>query len=257
MGNQTNVAIANKKVLGKAWYELTADQQLATVNALIQSKDEVALEEALAAIGVFDSEAISRLSSVSLVDGYGRVSIKAIEKMLPHLEGSVITYDKAAALAGYHHSNQYDGEWHPELPYYGKILQQYTGKPIEGSSNEDEATYGRIANPTVHIALNQLRKVVNAIIKKYGHPDQIHIEVVRDLKMNQKAKRELQKTQKANQERNDRHRQRLAELGHRDTYDNRLRLTVGGTSRRSDGPVLPLQRKTHWHRIAVHRRHSD
>ncbi|WP_279254053.1 type II CRISPR RNA-guided endonuclease Cas9 [Candidatus Seongchinamella marina] len=133
---------------------------------------------------------------------------------------------KACGLAGYAHSNRYTGEWHRELPYYGEILHQYTGTPIANSSNADEAKYGRIANPTVHVALNQLRKVINAIVKKYGHPDEIHIEVVRDLKLSQKAKRELQKTQKKNQERNERHGERLAELGQKNTYDNRLRLTL-------------------------------
>ena len=34
----------------------------------------------------------------------------------------------------------------------------------------DEERYGKISNPTVHIALNQTRTVVNAIIKEYGKP---------------------------------------------------------------------------------------
>ena len=33
---------------------------------------------------------------------------------------------------------------------------------------------GKIANPTVHIGLNQLRQIVNALIKRYGHPSVGH-----------------------------------------------------------------------------------
>jgi CRISPR-associated endonuclease Csn1 len=52
---------------------------------------------------------------------------------------------------------------------------------------------GRITNPTVHIALNQLRRVVNAIITKHGKPDRIAIEVGRDLKLNEQARNEVNK----------------------------------------------------------------
>ena len=45
-----------------------------------------------------------------------------------------------------------------------------SGYPITGISGEfyknDEERYGKISNPTVHIALNQTRTVVNAIIKE-------------------------------------------------------------------------------------------
>src|SRR5690606_9468601 len=50
---------------------------------------------------------------------------------------------------------------------------------------------GRIANPTVHIALNQLRRVVNVLIGKYGKPDRIAIEVGRDLKLNEEQRNEV------------------------------------------------------------------
>jgi len=226
VGNQTNNAIANKKILGKKWYTLDEATQAKIVELLLRIESDEELLEHLRNFICLSAEDCERLLSASLVDGYGKLSIKAISAIIPHLQSEVITFDKAAAIAGYHHSNQYTGEWHKELPYYGAILQQYTGSPIASSGNEDESRFGRIANPTVHVALNQLRKIVNAIIKKYGHPDEIHIEVIRDLKLSQKAKRDLKTQQKNNQVRNDGHRARLTELGQKDTYDNRLRLTL-------------------------------
>lgn len=225
VGNQTNCALANKKILGQRWFDLSGKTREIIVELLIHSKTDAVLHDGLTELIELTEEECTRLLAVHLVEGYSRLSEKAINKILIHLKSGVHTYDKAAALAGYNHSDQYTGEWFATLPYYGQILHQYTGVP-QPSSNEDEATYGRIANPTVHIALNQIRKVVNGIIEHYGHPDEIHVEVVRDLKMGQKAKKELEKTQRENEKLNTRHRERLAEIGQRDTYDNRLRLRL-------------------------------
>ena len=40
-----------------------------------------------------------------------------------------------------------------------------------------------IDNPTVHIGLNQVRIVVNALIRRYGLPSQVVMEVARELKI--------------------------------------------------------------------------
>ncbi len=53
----------------------------------------------------------------------------------------------------------------------------------ENSTTSMSCGMGKIANPTVHVALNQIRVVVNAIVKKYGHPHDIVVEVARDLKI--------------------------------------------------------------------------
>ena len=62
----------------------------------------------------------------------------------------------------------------------------------------EEVRYGRIANPTVHIALNQLRRLINAIVARHGHPAEIIVELARDLKLNKKRRDEIEKTIKNN-----------------------------------------------------------
>ena len=64
--------------------------------------------------------------------------------------------------------------------------------------------YGRIANPTVHIGLGQLRRVVNRLIEVYGKPEDIVVEIARDLKMNREQKIEYQRRQREGGERNNR-----------------------------------------------------
>ena len=58
-----------------------------------------------------------------------------------------------------------------------------------------EKKYGKISNPTVHVALNQTRVVVNALIKEYGKPTQIAIELSRDLKNSVEKKAEIARKQ--------------------------------------------------------------
>ena len=66
-----------------------------------------------------------------------------------------------------------------------------------------EQKYGKISNPTVHVALNQTRVVVNALIKQYGKPSQIVIELSRDLKASREAKDAMMRKQNENKKRNE------------------------------------------------------
>ena len=74
------------------------------------------------------------------------------------------------------------------LPYYGEILDRQvvgdTGDPNDGI----EKRLGRFPNPTVHIALNQLRRVINALIAVHGKPAEIVVELALELKQNKKQK---------------------------------------------------------------------
>ena len=113
-----------------------------------------------------------------------------------------------------------------ELPYYGEALQRHVGFGSGKLSDTPEKRFGRIANPTVHIGLNQVRLVVNALTKRYGHPSQVIVELARDLKQSKDHSRKDQEPfrlksscscqrcvtarQAENQRRNDRHRVQIA-----------------------------------------------
>ena len=55
--------------------------------------------------------------------------------------------------------------------------------------------FGRIGNPTVHIGLNKIRRVVNEVIDTYGKPDELVIELARDLKQTVEVRLDTQKRQ--------------------------------------------------------------
>jgi CRISPR-associated endonuclease Csn1 len=75
-----------------------------------------------------------------------------------------------------------------------------------------EKRFGRIANPTVHIGLNQVRTVVNALIKRYGHPREVIVEVARELKQGKARREEENRRQAENQKRNTRLRAEIAAI---------------------------------------------
>ena len=125
--------------------------------------------------------------------GYGRFCLFVVQGLSEYLRlNHGATYDEAAQSLGYHHSDFRPAELLSELPYYGQVLQSSTVEQPK-SSVPDEKTYGKIANPTVHAALNQLRKVVNAIIKLHGSIDEVVIEVARALPLGKKGLDELNK----------------------------------------------------------------
>ena len=116
------------------------------------------------------------------------------------------------------------------LPYYGEAFRG--GRHIiPGSFNpddrhDDRKYFGGVTNPTVHIALNQIRQVVNELIGRYGHPWSIAIELGRDLPVGADGRKKIEKEQKDNQETNARLDKRLADCGQRPGRENRLRLRL-------------------------------
>ena len=214
-GNITSMILSKKDLFGDDWWGFDDAKQDAIVWQLVKEENEAKLIAWLQAETGLDEARAEKLANVALPEGYGSLSAKALARILPELRRDVTTYDKAVMTAGFdHHSNisaAATGEILPELPYYGEALQRYVGFGSGKLDDTPEKRFGRIANPTVHIGLNQVRLVVNALIKRYGHPSQVIIEVARDMKRSKDQRDEDSKRQAENQRRNQRHRALIAE----------------------------------------------
>lgn len=235
-GNTTSAILSKEEHFGKAWFAFDEAKQDAIVQQLVTEENEAALVQWLQVETSVDERRAETLSNVGLPEGYGSLSSKALARILPELRRDVVTYDKAVVAAGFeHHSrlNEYGevpgrtfdtgverinpttGEiqklhaFHA-LPYYGEFLQRHVGFGTGKLEDPDEKRYGKIANPTVHIGLNQVRLVVNALIKRYGHPSEIIVELARDLKQSKEQREEENKRQAENQRRNARLRADIA-----------------------------------------------
>ena len=217
-GNSTSALLSKKELFGSRWTSFDEARQDAIVMQLVSEENEARLIAWLQAETDLDEVAAERIANAPLAEGYGSLSAKALEKILPALRAEVITYDKAVLASGFDHhshiSHAATGEILPELPYYGQYLQRHVGFGTGKPEDPAEKRYGKIANPTVHIGLNQVRTVVNALIKRYGHPSEVIVELARDLKQSQEQRKDEQKRQAENQHRNERMRTAIADLLH-------------------------------------------
>ncbi len=213
-GNVTSAILSDADYFGKAWFGFAEAKQDAIVVQLVTEGNEAKLVRWLQEETGIDEPRAEAIANAGLPDGYGSLCAKALARILPELRNSVITYDKAVLAAGFeHHSNispAATGEILPELPYYGIPLRRHVGFGTGVPEDREEKRYGKIANPTVHIGLNQVRLVVNALIKRYGHPSEVIVELARDLKQSKEQRDEDSKRQADNQRRNTRLRADIA-----------------------------------------------
>lgn len=213
-GNVTSAILSDSNRFGKAWFDFSEDQQDAIVLQLVKEENEAKLVRWLHEETGIDELTAETIANTGLPEGYGSLCEQALARILPELRRDVITYDKAVLAAGFdHHSNispAATGEILAEFPYYGIPLQRHVGFGTDAPEDREEKRYGKIANPTVHIGLNQVRLVVNALIKRYGHPSEVIIELARDLKQSKEQRDEDSKRQADNQRRNARMRTDIA-----------------------------------------------
>ena len=206
-GNATTAILAKDSNFGEAWFEFDQVLQDTIVDKLLNEASESALIAWLHANTGVDEGTAEHIANAGLPEGYGSLSREALAVVLPELIKDVVVYSEAVTRAGFDsHSvlshSALTGEVMDELPYYGDPLRRHVAFAKENPRN-DEERFGKIANPTVHIGLNELRKVVNALIRRYGHPSEVIVEVTRDLKMNRERKLEIQRDQKIRQDLND------------------------------------------------------
>jgi CRISPR-associated endonuclease Csn1 len=237
-GNATSVLLGKTGFFGKEWHTFDARRQDEIVMRLLNEENETKLVKWLQEEFNLDEARAEKIANANLPDGYGRLSRKALDRILPELKKGVVDYSEAVQRAGFaHHSDlgvdfDYDeadiekiservdqktGEiktlvTFKHLPYYGKALHRHVAFGNGIPEDSEEKRYGKIANPTVHIGLNQIRVVVNELIKRYGHPAEVVVEIARELKQNYKQKQETQKRQTENQKRNERIRKEIATI---------------------------------------------
>lgn len=177
LGNRT--ACDLRGALGDRWDALTAQQQDDLVTDLLTIDNIDGFLKRMKNHWLFDDATAEALAKIELEPGYARLSAKAMRAILPYLEQGMI-YSDACKAAGYDHSNQ-----------NRRIVADKLGPP------------SNVRNPVVQKALFETRKVVNAIVRKYGKPAIIRVEMARDMKLSKRQKEELQKDQNKLKKAND------------------------------------------------------
>jgi CRISPR-associated endonuclease Csn1 len=247
-GSKTSCHLAKDTHLGTRWRMMDWAAKDAFMQRLLDAgDDDVLTAELMADFGLTEAQA-KECANVPLTDGYGRLGHTANAAILEALihevdgDGCVIPYSEAVKRAGeklgqnWHHSHFEDGELKYQLPYYATVLERHVmpGTRDEADKDDPAKFYGRIMNPTVHIGLNQLRQTINEIMRtvkangwsKDGNPDQIILELARELKQSQDEKDRITRENRSNKDANDRRAILLAELGQENTGENRAKLKL-------------------------------
>ena len=227
-GNMTSCLMRSEDLLGAAWDSMSEDDQDALILMLNDDQmDDEEVEARLSSDLGLSKEQIEACLDVRLPDGHGALSKAAIDKILPILRDQGLSYYEAKKEAGLD-GDEYDpnAPLSDRLDYYGKALAGHVMGASGEPEDRDEARYGSISNPSVHISLNQIRQVVNEIIRLHGKPEEIVLEIGRDLPMGVDGKRELQRLQKRNQDKNEEARAALSKLGVIDIKNNRQKFQL-------------------------------
>jgi CRISPR-associated endonuclease Csn1 len=182
-----------KEPLYKLWHTIySINDRQECANALLKN---FGIEEPVA----------SKLASIDFSrQGFGNKSAKVIRKILPYLmEGD--GYPEAMSYAGYSHS----GTLSKEDNLTRKLENEL--KPIPKNS---------LRQPVVEKILNQMVNLVNAVIEKYGKPDEIRIELARELKQSREERNKTERSIRERERENETISKKLAEYGLRGTRNN-------------------------------------
>ncbi len=146
----------------------------AIATVLTTEKDDKKSKEQLSKI-VQNDKVIEALVGISFSQ-FGHLSNKALKNIIPHLENGD-DYDKACERAGYDFKAVFKGKKSLLLP------------PLSKQENLE------MTNPVVKRAFAQMRLVYNAIARKYGAIDAVHIEFTRDIKKSHDDRNKIKKEQ--------------------------------------------------------------
>jgi CRISPR-associated endonuclease Csn1 len=210
-GNDTARMMRQEKCFGTLWDTIDITEQDNIIELLIDAESD---EEVLSKLEKYQlsEEQKKKIAHHQFSGGTASVCKEFAQQINPFMHKEWILYHEAVAKLGFNHSEE-NVEKSDLLPYYGKILIGSTiGGGKSDSEKEPEKKYGKIGNPTVHFALNQVKTVVNFLIKQYGKPTQIVVEVSRELKASREARDDMIKKQAKNIKENERINQNIKEL---------------------------------------------
>lgn len=146
-------------------------------------KNDQRIHEELIRRGIAEKDATALVENLHGFSKFGHVSCYFCYRVLPFLKAGD-TYDKACAKAGY----------------------DFRKENIEDIND--------IPNPVVKRSISQTLKVVRAIIRTYGNPVEIHIELARELGRNYRDRKNMEESMKENQKENERIKNRLVQEFH-------------------------------------------
>ncbi len=169
-----------KQPLYQLWHLLYATEEDDKINEedkLVYGNSSVSLKKKLVEKFGFPVAYAKMMASISFQQEYGNLSSKAIRKIYPELEVGKI-YSEACSFVGYNHSNSETKEEKESRVLLDKV---------------ESVPKNSLRNPVVEKILNQMVNLINQIIDEYGKPDEVRIELARELKKSAKERERMTK----------------------------------------------------------------
>ena len=161
-------------------------------------KDLEECKQALIKLFGFSDDMAMQLARIDFnKQAYGNKSVKAIRKILPYLMCGY-DYFQSCSLAGYNHSNSLTKEENEKRLVDDKL---------------ELLPKNSLRQPVVEKIINQLVNVVNAIIDTHGKPNEIRVELARELKQSKEERDAADKANSNNKKLNEYISSKLSELG--------------------------------------------
>jgi CRISPR-associated endonuclease Csn1 len=205
------------KAVSKSWHDRPDEEKDAIVRMLVDNEreDDAIVAKLVKEFGFATDEAEAALG-VDFPPGYVNLSLMAIDKLLPHLERGLVyqaaTDPEMSALhaAGYLRRDELRRRLFDKLPDPCRV-------------RAGDLRIGDIPNPVVKRALVELRKVVNAIIREYGKPAAVHLEMARTMQMGKERRSEMNSAMRKREAEREAAAEVLRDLGIKVTRDSILR----------------------------------
>jgi CRISPR-associated endonuclease Csn1 len=169
----------------KSWHDRPEEEKDAIVRLLLNNeREDDAIQTRLVTEYGFSADEAEAALGVQFPSGYVNLSLKAIDNLLPHLERGLVYQSasdpekSALHAAGYLRRDELRRRLFDKLPDPCRV-------------RAGELRIGDIPNPVVKRALVELRKVVNSIIREYGKPDAVHLEMTRTMQVGKEKRSEM------------------------------------------------------------------
>lgn len=177
-GNKTAATL--RGILGdKVWDAMGEADQKRLVDTILAYLHPQALCQHLETVWKFDHSTAAKLADVTLEKGYHSFSRRALRKLIPRLRQGERLNEAIKKLYG---GTQLTTPVDDFLPPLTSVMPE-------------------LRNPLLIRALTELRKVVNALVRKYGKPTLVRIELARDLKRGRKERERLAERMRAQEKR--------------------------------------------------------
>lgn len=151
-------------------------------------------------------EQAEKLKDLKLPTGWEPYSVEALQAFLPHLEAGV----RFGELVSGPKWENWREETFPEMEMPTGEIRDRLPSPAD---KEEQKRIAKLRNPTVARTRNELRKVVNNLIDKFGKPDLIRLELTREVGMSKRGREDMSKGMRRQEGRRKKAKETLEEKG--------------------------------------------